>query len=656
MVPTRAPAAAVDAYAQEDAAIQGAVARVAPSVVRIETVGGLERVGKLLIGEGPTTGLIVAPNGYILSSSFNFVQQPTSILVTLADGTRLPAKRIATDHNRKVTLLKVEASEELPVAEVAPLAEVSVGAWAIAVGRTFEGNEPNVSVGIVSALGRIWGKAIQTDAKISPANYGGPLIDIRGRVMGILVPLAPEQAADAAGVDWYDSGIGFAVSLEQLMTALPRLQQGEDLHPGVVGVSLKGKNIYVDSAELAIVRPNSPAYKAGLKPGDVIVEVDGQPIARQSQLKSQLNPRYAGDTVAVVVLRGEERLSRELELVDKLLPYDRPFLGVLPLRAPVADAEEKPAAEEGAATPAESAQQPLTIRYVYPNSPADKAGLRAGDRLVSLGGEPVTGLDDAANRVAASEVGAAIAIQVRRGDETIEAQATLAALPVDVPDELPPASAGLEAYAGERPAVGRSSLTVPEFKNECLLYVPENYDPRLPAGLVVWLHSAGGLKEDELLARWTKQCDERNLILAAPKAGNSGRWMPPELEFIRKATDQVRADYAIDPRRVVAAGHELGGQIAYVLAFANGDLIRGVAAIDAPLAGRVGETDPAQPLAVYTAKAGQGRTAAAIASGIERLRAAKFPVTVHDLGEAGRDLTPDELTALARWIDMLDRL
>jgi len=89
----------------EERAVKAAVAHVAPSVVRIETVGGLERVGQLLIGTGPTTGLVVDAEGLIVSSAFNFIQRPDSILVTLADGTRLPAKLVATDHSRMLVLL-----------------------------------------------------------------------------------------------------------------------------------------------------------------------------------------------------------------------------------------------------------------------------------------------------------------------------------------------------------------------------------------------------------------------------------------------------------------------------------------------------------------------------------------------------------------------
>src|SRR5205085_214740 len=103
-------------------AIRAAVERIAPTVVKIETIGGLERVGKVLVSTGPTTGLVVDPEGYIISSSFNFIQRPSSILVTLPSGARAPAQIVARDHSRMLVLLKVSTTETLAM----PTASVSV--------------------------------------------------------------------------------------------------------------------------------------------------------------------------------------------------------------------------------------------------------------------------------------------------------------------------------------------------------------------------------------------------------------------------------------------------------------------------------------------------------------------------------------------------
>ena len=315
----------------EQKALVDAVDRVAPSVVRIETIGGLERVDRVLFGAGPTTGLVVDSSGYIVSSAFNFVNKPASILVRLPDGTRKPAKLVARDHNCQLVLLKIEPDHPLPVPEVAPQSEMRVGQWCVAVGRTFEESRPNMAVGILSAVGRVWGKALQTDAPVSPNNYGGPLVDIRGRVMGLLVPLSPQSAEEIAGVEWYDSGIGFAVPLEAIQKVLPKLRKGEDLYSGVAGVFMQSKNLYTGDTVIASCRPNSPAAKAQFKGGDRIVEIGGRKVARSAEVKQEISRHYAGDKVHFVVLRGDKRIEADLELTSKLEPFQHGFLGILPL-------------------------------------------------------------------------------------------------------------------------------------------------------------------------------------------------------------------------------------------------------------------------------------------------------------------------------------
>ncbi len=177
----------------------------------------------------------------LFPAPFNFIQQPSSILVTLPDGQRQPATIVARDQSRMLVLLKVATETPLPVPVAVPRNEMQVGQWTVAVGRALSAQEINLSVGILSALDRIWGRAIQTDAKVSPSNYGGPLVDLRGRVLGILVPLAPEERTEVAGAEWYDSGIGFAVPLVDLQQRLDQLRSGTDLAPGILGIGLKSQ-------------------------------------------------------------------------------------------------------------------------------------------------------------------------------------------------------------------------------------------------------------------------------------------------------------------------------------------------------------------------------------------------------------------------------
>ena len=633
----RAAPAADSLPVLEERAMKAAVVRVAPSVVRIETVGGLERVGQVLVGTGPTTGLVVSDDGYVISSAFNFAQRPDSILVALADGTRAPARLVATDHNRMLVLLKIETETKLPVPEAVPAGELRVGQWSLAVGRTFDGGEPSVSVGIVSALSRIWGKAIQTDAKISPTNYGGPLVDISGRVQGVLVPLTPEASGEVAGVEWYDSGIGFAVSLDHINTVLPRLKAGQDLHSGLLGVSLERGDQFSKPAKIAACRSGSPAFKAGLRTGDTIVEIEGHKVTRQTELKQQLNNRYAGDVLKVVALRGKERLERSIELIDKLPPYEFPFLGILPRRAVRGEPTK------------------VIVRYVYPDSPAAQAGLQMGDEIKTIAGEKITA---AAGQIAALAPGEKLKLEIVRDDKTLTLEPQLGRLPEGLPGELPPARDEPQAAEGDKPETGVVSIKLPEFANECVAFVPENYHPQVAYGVVVWLHAPGGFNQQELVDRWRKHCAERDLILLAPKAADPTKWQPTEVAFIRRALDDVMKKYNVDRARIVAHGHEGGGAIAYVLTLSSRGLVKAAAVVDSPLPllVQVPETDPTSRLAFYTTTSAKSTSAAQVEFSIAKLRSLKHPVSVKDIGDQPRYLTEEELAELVRWIDALDRM
>jgi serine protease Do len=630
-------AVADDADAQEQAAFTAAVDRVAPSVVRIETVGGLEKVGQLLLGAGPTTGLAVDPAGYIVSSAFNFINKPASILVRLPDGTRKPATLVATDHARMIVLLKIDAEKPLPVCEIAPRAEMRVGQWTVAVGRTFENQRPNMAVGILSGVDRIWGKAIQTDAAVSPNNYGGPLIDIRGRALGVLVPLSPEAADEVAGVEWYDSGIGFAIPMEHVQQVLPRLKKGEDLYPGVAGVNLKGPNLYTGEPIISACRPKSPAAAAGIKPGDRIDEIDGRKIFRAADVKEEIGRRYAGEKMRIAVLRDKQRLERQIELVAKLEAYQHGFLGILPMRA--------------------AEQVGMTVRYVYPDSPAAKAGIAAGDAILSAGGQPAGNRLELREWIGNHEPGDEVELEVRHGDVARKLKVALAPLPeAAAPAELPEAHGKLPPDAGKQPTAGATPVKIPEFANEVWAYVPQNYSASVPHGLVLWLHAPGGFDWKELLARWKPLCDRCDLILVAPKANDPSRWVPGEIALVDRLLAEMAGKYNVDPTRVAVHGHEAGGTLAYLAAFRNREIIRAVAAVEAMPAGGAPENEPTHRLAIYTATAAKSRLARPIEAAVAALRKLKIPVTVKDLGELPRYLNPEELAELARWIDTLDRI
>jgi serine protease Do len=500
-----------------------------------------------------------------------------------------------------------------------------------------------VSIGIVSAVDRVWGKAIQTDAKISPANYGGPLVDIEGRVMGVLVPLSPQASGITAGVDWYDSGIGFAIPFEHILISWKRLRDGQDLYAGLLGVALRGQELY-QPAILAAARAGSPAATAGLRADDEIVSINGQRTAHQAAVKTELGRLYAGDRVRVAVRRAGQDLEFEVDLVAKLAPYDRPFLGILP--EPVALDRQPP--EKG-----------VGVRWTFPNSPAAAAGITAGDRIVSFGGQELADRKALTEVLEARAVGETVPLTVDRGGQSMELSATLTRLPTDISTELPPRSSLTgEAPKDARPPTGVIEPKLPEFENKLTAYVPADYDVRREYGLVIWLHPAGNPEAAAMLDRWKPLCDRHHLILLAPTAKDAKRWDPAETAMLRRAAMQIVGQYNIDRRRVAVVGQEAGGSMAWLLALSARGLVRGVVAIEAPLplGTELPQTEPAAPLAIYAAWPAQSRVVLRITKGLDELRSQKFPVTIRSLGEKSRPLDDNELAELARWIDALDRI
>ena len=280
----------------EEAALKAAADKVAPCVVQIRTIGGLDVVEGTQLADGPTTGLVISADGYIISSAFNFAQQPASILVTFASGKQAPAELVATDHSRMLVLLKATGVADfrcqhshLPTKFVPASGQ---SRWAARFAR----DRTNVTVGIVSALGRMYGKVIQTDADVSTANYGGPLVDIRGRVLGVLVPMAPQGTSEVAGTEWYDSGIGFAVPLGPLAEPIERMKKRRRSRRGSAGHGMQPKNPHSAPAELAAVRPDSPAGQAGFKKGDRIVEINGKTSSHRKPICDSRSARRTAAT------------------------------------------------------------------------------------------------------------------------------------------------------------------------------------------------------------------------------------------------------------------------------------------------------------------------------------------------------------------------
>lgn len=253
------------------------------------------RMPGFIQAQGASTGLVIAKDGWILTSSFALNWNPSSILVTLDDGRKFTATVAGRDETRGIALLHVD-SDDLPVPTFAPLEEIETGQWAFAVARSLAGKGPTVHVGTVSALRRISGKAIQCDANTSPANYGGPLIDLRGRVLGIIAPLAPQ--GEAAGVNWYDSGIGFAATVQDIGEILEGMKEGKVYRRARLGVVLDPSKLGPGAVITSAPR-GTAAYAAGLKKGDEILSVEGEDIRNSMHLQDRIGYCVAGDWITL---------------------------------------------------------------------------------------------------------------------------------------------------------------------------------------------------------------------------------------------------------------------------------------------------------------------------------------------------------------------
>ncbi len=353
----RASAEAPAAVAAQQRVVRAVLESVRPILVKIETIGGAMPLAEsdspdailaapgFRQADGPTTGVICAPDGYILTSSFNFVRDPTVITVALHDGRRLVARLVARDHPAGLALLKIPA-DDLPVPQWASSSELRAGQWALVAGFGHGGAEPAVSLGILSALERLDGRAVQTDARTSPANYGGPLCDLEGRVIGICVPKAGRGDNEIAGVEWYDSGIGFAIRADFLAGRLPHLLQGTDLHQGAIGVAFDTSDPVAGAATGAAdpggvrvlgVVPG-PAADAGVQADDLVVAADGQPVQRLITLTRILARKLVGETVVLSCRRGDETFTATLQLVTEAALRERQ-------RPPAGEAVPPPAGE-----------------------------------------------------------------------------------------------------------------------------------------------------------------------------------------------------------------------------------------------------------------------------------------------------------------------
>ncbi len=380
--------------------------------------------------EGSGSGFIFDERGYIMTNR-HVVNDADEVIVTLSDGREYRATVVGTDAMTDVAVIQIEPErgKPLPTATLGDSDALQVGDWVLALGNPL-GLDFTVTAGIVSAKGRNVGilrreadqsaveAFIQTDAAINPGNSGGPLVDLHGRVVGVNTAIASRTG--------YYAGYGFAIPIAVARkVANDLIEHGAVRRPrlGVLvdEVDATDAEVYgldeIAGAEVKQVQEGTPAAKAGLRVGDVIVALDDQPIRTATQLISSLAQRQPGEKVTLSVIRDKKRRNFTVELsqfeaearttlrrvsraaVDERLgfraaPLTRELIGRFQLDV---DADERG----------------VVIVDVASGSPAAQAGLRAGQILLRLNGKEIRNEDDVAAVARGLEPGDVVSAVVR---------------------------------------------------------------------------------------------------------------------------------------------------------------------------------------------------------------------------------------------------
>lgn len=338
------------------------------------------------------TGFIIDKDGYILTNN-HVIEGADEIKVKLSSEKEFKAEIKGRDPKTDLALIKIKSWKNLPAAKLGNSDELRVGEWVIAIGNPF-GLDHTVTAGIISAKGRVIGAGsydnfIQTDASINPGNSGGPLFNLKGEVIGI------NTAIIASG-----QGIGFAIPINMAIRLIPQLKEKGKVTRGWLGVMIQkitpdlAKSFGLKAAKGALVADvveDSPAGKAGIKRGDIIIEVAGKNIDEMNQLPRLVADLTVDKEIEVKIIRNGE----EKTLIVRI--------GEFPEKEIIAS-KERGGEELGMTvqdlTPAIAKQlgymgeRGVLVTYVVPGSPAHEAGVKRGDLIKEINRKPIKDIED----------------------------------------------------------------------------------------------------------------------------------------------------------------------------------------------------------------------------------------------------------------------
>jgi serine protease Do len=364
--------------------------------------------------QGSGSGFVISADGYILTNN-HVVEDASELRVALADGEELVAELVGADPEIDVALIKVEPPSPLPVLALGSAEALRVGDWVVAIGNPLD-YDHTVTAGIVSAKGRVlnattYDDFIQTDASINPGNSGGPLLNISGEVVGI-----------NTAVSRFGQGIAFSVPIDMVKQRIEELKQHGRVARGWLGISMQPVDEDLalalgieepTGALVAMVHEGTPAAEAGLKAGDLVLSLAGEPVGDSNALLHAVGGHRPGDRVALEVLRKGK--TRTIQVT----------LGERPSRDALArgqfQGEDQPEEDGGVQKPQglgrlgvevargsevwgapREASDKLVVTGIKKGSPAEDK-LEEGDLLLQIDGEPLGSVAELERALAKAE-------------------------------------------------------------------------------------------------------------------------------------------------------------------------------------------------------------------------------------------------------------
>jgi Do/DeqQ family serine protease len=360
------------------------------------------------------SGVIVDPKGYILTNN-HVVENAREITVRLSDSRRFTATLVGRDPKTDLAVLKIDSPNPLPVAEMGDSDRLKVGQWAIAIGNPF-GLDRTVTVGIISATARTrvgvatYENFIQTDASINPGNSGGPLLNLDGRVIGV------NTAIVAAG-----QGIGFSIPINEARLVMNQLIKTGKVVRGWLGVAIQdvtdelATSFGVREREgvlVADVIKGGPAEKAGVRPGDVVVEFNGSKIREVPDLQRRVASVTPGETVKLTVVRDKQPVAVSVAIGE--MPSEEAAVAAVERETEGLGMQVDTLTADAADRLGLPFSQGLIVTDVASGGPADRAGLRRGDVIIEVERRTVTDLAALRRALAAAPAGKEVLLYVHR--------------------------------------------------------------------------------------------------------------------------------------------------------------------------------------------------------------------------------------------------